>query len=1022
MLIVFGMIISANATLNYNTDTSYATLVNWTDASSALIDPTENGFDLTNSGATINTGSFYADCDGSLDYLFTGDIDIVRPYSISFIVQQDVAEADKDIISKYESGTERFLTFSSNTDWDFRTLITDGGSDYDQSIMYLNAAQFYEYMITDDGVTTKLYINGTFNSSSASVGDINNTGDWEFCSSGLGSTRRLNGKITQFYIFNKALDPTEVTFHYNNNIGNFSFNPFALKFTPEIISDIQPFYNSSNITINVNTSSDVNMTYILDDDDLIVSNGLVAYYQAENNANDRLGLNNGTWSGTEAYSSSVNYTYGNAFDFDETNWITINALNINGNGTVCTWFRFDDTFVSSSYIFDNRGDNGLGYIRVISPNDIGVSNGDGYINGVSTSDFNLGEWNHLCITNFTILSIDGGFGEIPQLGRRYSNIDYFNGSIDEVRIYNRSLNISEITQLYETSPYANICENCNSSSFNLTDLSEELHNIKLISQNEFGMETVFENFTIDTIAPSLSVNLPAEYGFYDGFNFSQYINISDTNLLSCIVSIGGVPVTTCSEQNYNFTANGDKNVSVTAIDLAGNTNTSTNNIMLVNPLQCWNFFVESNATAITNYTFGGEDFNNNPACFDTYNDGIILGQNTLTFEKLGFATTQVSFNLSITSNINQSVNITQSKIILRIFDRETEALVTGTSTITLIATQGFSGTTTTGEINISNINFLAEQYQIIVTHTDYLTETIYFTYNNQENLVKEVYLLKSNSSNLGMITLQVETDTAQFVESALCIASEWDSNLSGYRDIAEGLTNVNGQTSLNIELNVKSYKFTCSKSGFSSTTNSQIIQTDDTLLPLVLVITTGVRPDNVYGGISGNLTNVSWNATHDLVTYKWFDEFNLDNTGKLAVYKVVGTRRTLIGTAQTSASNPGELFVIVDVNSTSRIEVVGSIVEVSGGEVVIDSITYLPSSDISFGLAEYGFDLLIPTLFIIIGIVIGLVLKPQNIYISTMSVIVMVWLSVLIVPGVISALVATFVTGISGFILYGGKR
>ena len=283
-------------------------------------------------------------------------------------------------------------------------------------------------------------------------------------------------------------------------------------------------------------------------------------------------------------------------------------------------------------------------------------------------------------------------------------------------------------------------------------------------------------------------------------------------------------------------------------------------------------------------------------------------------------------------------------------------------------------------------------------------------------------MLDVNNSNAGMITLQVETDTAQFVESALCIASEWDSNISGYRDIAEGLTNVNGQTTLNIELNVKSYKFSCSKGGFVSTTNSQIIQSDNTLLPLVLVISTGVTPENVYGGIGGGLTNVSWNATHQLINYSWFDEYNLDNTGKLAVYKVVGTRRTLIGTPTTSASNPGNLFVIVDANSTSRIQVVGSIVVEDGSEIIIDSIIFLPSSDISFALSDYGFDLLIPILFTMIGLAIGLMLTPQNIYISAMSVIIMVWLSVAIVPGVISSSIAIFVTGISVLTIYGGKK
>jgi hypothetical protein len=49
-------------------------------------------------------------------------------------------------------------------------------------------------------------------------------------------------------------------------------------------------------------------------------------------------------------------------------------------------------------------------------------------------------------------------------------------------------------------------------------------------------------------------------------------------------------------------------------------------------------------------------------------------------------------------------------------------------------------------------------------------------------------------------------------------------------------------------------------------------------------------------------------------------------------------------------------------------------------------------------------------------------MQPNNIYMSIFGTIVMVWISVLIVPSVISGSIAIFITTVCGIMLYGGSK
>jgi hypothetical protein len=87
------------------------------------------------------------------------------------------------------------------------------------STLSLSVNQIYNIVGTYDGVTAKLYINGTLNNSLASsviVGTPNSDARWIIGSGELNVTRWFNGNIYNTSIYNRALTQTELLQNYNS--------------------------------------------------------------------------------------------------------------------------------------------------------------------------------------------------------------------------------------------------------------------------------------------------------------------------------------------------------------------------------------------------------------------------------------------------------------------------------------------------------------------------------------------------------------------------------------------------------------------------------------------------------------------------------------------------------------------------------------------------------------------------------------------------------------------------------------
>ena len=202
-----------------------------------------------------------------------------------------------------------------------------------------------------------------------------------------------------------------------------------------------------------------------------LTNGLVAYYPFTGNANDSSGNgNNGTVTGA-TLSSDRNGKSNSAYSFNGSSWITIPNVAATGANprTISVWTKFnsvDSAITSNNFIttgsasqsaaFNLRLFRGrldlMGYnndyggdytTSILSPNiwylvtvTYDGSNLKFYLNGNLYSSYKT--------TNVLATSGQNNFiGKSNDTGYEY----YFNGLIDDVRIYNRVLNTNEITYL-----------------------------------------------------------------------------------------------------------------------------------------------------------------------------------------------------------------------------------------------------------------------------------------------------------------------------------------------------------------------------------------------------------------------------------------------------------------------------------------------------------------------------------------------------------------------------------------------
>jgi len=196
-----------------------------------------------------------------------------------------------------------------------------------------------------------------------------------------------------------------------------------------------------------------------------INDGLVAYYPFDGNTNDESGNgHHGTlhdfgavWTtgkieGALEFNGGTYVEVANSADFNSLSALTIAAW---VNTSTFTWAQgivYKGDMYWEPFFLRLDGDSTVrGYVRNSSGTPISVSGGSVSVN----------TWHHVAMAYdgaFIRIYLDGfKVSSISQSGTTYSDSEslfigtWFNGIIDEVRIYNRALSESEIQELYNES-------------------------------------------------------------------------------------------------------------------------------------------------------------------------------------------------------------------------------------------------------------------------------------------------------------------------------------------------------------------------------------------------------------------------------------------------------------------------------------------------------------------------------------------------------------------------------------------
>jgi parallel beta-helix repeat protein len=499
--------------------------------------------------------------DGTDDYISITDsssLDITgEEITLAMWVYPITGENHTQLLRKYASGGGYLMNYPNTG---IPNVAIYNGSTYQiQSMggpLPLNEWSFLvgTYDSTDSMI---MYYNGILNESSpATRGEIATSSGGALYLGYQGwqgsDNQKLNGSLDEVMIFNRSLSAEEILSLYNatrleyaetiadgghnytiyasdfaGNL-NISYVNFtidstspAIEFASSTTSDASA-QNNTDIFVNI-TSSDTNHHYSFADFD----NDVVLWMRMDdtNSTGDPTDLSSYQNNGT-ASSGAIqidNGMFGKGFEFDDaTGYVDLGSpenLNLTDVFTVSLWAKKKDINEADIFIGDDYRNweiyvSATQFSGYYGTNTTPFWSGAGGIN----HDVDPLEWNHyVYVYNFTQQNIslysNGTYkGSVYsvlmeqyiqnnklQIGRRSTSggSRYYNGSLDDVIIFNRSLSSAEIAALYNATAtrYSN----------NFTELEENVHNFTGYAVDSFGNKNQTEerSVTVDLTKPSV---------------------------------------------------------------------------------------------------------------------------------------------------------------------------------------------------------------------------------------------------------------------------------------------------------------------------------------------------------------------------------------------------------------------------------------------------------------------------------------------------------------------------------------
>jgi hypothetical protein len=229
-----------------------------------------------------------------------------------------------------------------------------------------------------------------------------------------------------------------------------------------------------NMTTNKSTPLTVNdnRIYVNQYSEVGITNGLIAYYKLDNNSNDSSGNNRHGTANSVTYTSGIN---GNAGLFNGTSaYINIGQQITNPTqGSLSVWVKVNAWTTDFMSVFSDQEGPAWANIRHALVARTGtqqllylITDGTNYTNTCYSSVLNLGEWYHICgtydgnnvkiytnsvlSTNITTSTVPGTYtSTATQIGYMNYSTRYWDGLIDELRIYNRALTAEEVKLMYD---------------------------------------------------------------------------------------------------------------------------------------------------------------------------------------------------------------------------------------------------------------------------------------------------------------------------------------------------------------------------------------------------------------------------------------------------------------------------------------------------------------------------------------------------------------------------------------------
>ena len=399
--------------------------------------------------------------------------------------------------------------------------------------------EWYHTVGTYDGSNVKIYVNGTLEGTVAYTATPGTTdqplviGRWYGNYSGY----YHNGQIDQVRIFNKAISAAEVSKLYGNGAGE-----IACKHTATTTNNNYPVTN-------------------------------VAYYKLDNSAIDETG----SYTGTE---SNIEYRFGRygqaaVFNGSSSKIVLPNSsLGITdaSNFSFSCWFKTNSSSQDNQALIWTNGSNagarfGLGINSTSQGGDTSVYFGIGtssftYINS-GTGAFIANTWVHvvgvkssttgmsLYVDNVLKATNTGATGAASttatgdnRLGgyKTTAESSWFNGSIDQVRMFSSALDSDQVTKLYNEKPEPDT-SNFKTVLYEGTGATQYISNIGMDLETHGGLlwiknrDSAYNHVLYDHVRNS--------------FLYSNLTNSEDTNTTISFEKSGFITSSTASAQNAN---------------------------------------------------------------------------------------------------------------------------------------------------------------------------------------------------------------------------------------------------------------------------------------------------------------------------------------------------------------------------------------------------------------------------------------------------------------------------------------